>query len=488
MIETIHSAIDLAKAIQSRQVTSRSVLDYFFDKINRNDDKIQAFNSLHQETAYQHADEIDSLLDQGVSLPPLAGVPIAIKDNICIKDRKTTCSSKILENFTSPYNATVIDKINANYLIPIGNTNLDEFAMGSSTENSAFRTTKNPWDITRVPGGSSGGSAAAVAAFEAPLAIGSDTGGSIRQPAALCGVVGMKPTYGRVSRYGLIAFASSLDQIGPVTRTVTDAAHLLNVLCGYDPKDATSAQLSVPDFSRGLGEGIQNIKIGIPTELFNEQLDVDVKKAMESTLDLIKSTVNTINFVQMSSFQYALPAYYIIAPAEASSNLARFDGVRYGHRNMQATTLKEMYRQSRGEGFGPEVKRRIILGTFVLSSGYYDAYYLKAQKVRTLIKDDFKKAFDQYDVLITPTSPFPAFKIGEFSNDPLKMYLADIATIPVNLAGLPAISIPCGFSKEGLPIGLQIIGKPWAEETVLKVAYHIEQLGLLNKNRGYTYI
>jgi aspartyl-tRNA(Asn)/glutamyl-tRNA(Gln) amidotransferase subunit A len=385
-----------------------------------------------------------------------------------------------LENYVSPYSATVIEKLDSNYLIPIGATNLDEFAMGSSTENSAFFTTKNPWNTDYVPGGSSGGSAAAVAAGFAPLALGSDTGGSIRQPASFCGVLGLKPTYGRVSRYGLVAFASSLDQIGPFARNVEDCAQLLNVICGFDNQDSTSSKMPVPDFSKALNQDIASLKIGLPAQLFNDQIDVEVKTAIMQALDLLKQDNVTVESTQLDSFNYALASYYIIAPAEASANLARFDGVRYGFRDKEAKTLREMYKKSRGQGFGEEVKRRIIIGTFVLSSGYYDAYYLKAQKVRTLIQEDFARAFAKYDVLITPTCPTPPFKIGECSNDPLKMYLADIATIPVNLAGLPAISVPCGFSKEGLPIGLQIIAKPFAEETLFKLAHRLEQLGKFN--------
>lgn len=470
------SAIELAQSLKSRQVTCRTVIDELLSHIRVTDPSVKAFIHLHPESAYEEADRIDRMMDEGKNLPPLAGVPIAIKNNICVKGTPTTCASKILENYVSCYSATVIEKLKENYLIPIGSTNLDEFAMGSSTENSAFFPTNNPWNLDHVPGGSSGGSAAAVAACEAPLALGSDTGGSIRQPASFCGVVGIKPTYGRVSRYGLVAFASSLDQIGPITRTVADAAALLNVISGFDPHDATSSRQPVPDFTKALGSDIRPLKIGVPTELFNAQLDASVYEAISSALDILRPEVAQINQIQLTSFQYALPSYYIIAPAEASANLARFDGVRFGYRTPNAPNLREMYKKSRGEGFGSEVKRRIILGTFVLSSGYYDAYYLKAQKVRTLIQQDFANAFSQYDVIITPTSPTPAFKQGDCTDDPLKMYLADIATIPANLAGLPAISIPCGFSKEGLPIGIQIIGKPFDEATVLRVASRFEQL------------
>lgn len=470
------TATELALALKNRTTTCVKILNQLYAHIGSIDPKIHAFLHLFKQSAYEDAETIDALYEKGNPLPPLAGVPIAIKNNMCIKGEKTTCASKMLENFVSPYNATVINRLKQNKLILLGGTNLDEFAMGSSTENSAFGPTRNPWNTDYVPGGSSGGSAASVASGEAPIALGSDTGGSIRQPAALCGVIGMKPTYGRVSRYGLVAFASSLDQIGPLTTTVEDCAALLEIICGYDPKDATSSQKEVPCFSKVLGQDIKNIKVGVPTELFNSKLDEDVKSAIANALEVLRPEVSAISETNMDSLDYAVPSYYILAPAEASANLARFDGVRYGYRASDTKNIKELYFKSRGEGFGPEVKRRIILGTFVLSSGYYDAYYLKAQKVRTLIKKDFEKAFQKYDVLITPTSPVPAFKLGEYTDDPLKMYLSDIATIPVNLAGLPAISIPCGFSKEGLPIGLQLIAKPFAEETLLKVAHRFRQL------------
>jgi aspartyl-tRNA(Asn)/glutamyl-tRNA(Gln) amidotransferase subunit A len=408
----------------------------------------------------------------------LAGIPILIKDNINIKGTRTTCSSKILNDFVSPYDATVVKKIRSADAIFIGKSNMDEFAMGSSTETSHFSVTKNPWDIARIPGGSSGGSAAAVAAGQAVLSIGSDTGGSIRQPASLCGVVGLKPTYGRVSRYGLVAFASSLDQIGPITKDTTDAALLMNVISGYDDNDSTSVNLPVPDYTKALINNVRNIKIGIPKEYFSQGLDNDVKTAVMEAVKLLKSMGAQVKELSLPHTEYAVAAYYIIAPSEASSNLARYDGVKYGYRaneEGEGVSLIDVYERTRGEGFGQEVKRRIMLGTYSLSSGYYDAYYLKAQKVRTLIKQDFDKAFGEVDVIITPTAPTTAFKIGEKTEDPLKMYLSDIYTISANLAGIPGISIPCGFDKEGLPIGLQLLAKPFGEETIFRTAYSYEQ-------------
>jgi len=470
------SASELSGLLKERKITCTQLLTELFQKISATEPSIQAFLQLpDKEKAYEEAAAIDILYAKGETLPLLAGIPIAIKDNICIKGQKTTCASKILENFVSPYDATVIKKLKANKMILFGKTNLDEFAMGSSCENSAFHITKNPHDLTCVTGGSSGGSAAAVASEEVTLALGSDTGGSIRQPASFCGVVGCKPTYGRVSRYGLVAFASSLDQIGPITKTVTDSAQLLNVICGTDTNDATSAAYPVEDFSLSLNQDIKGLKIGVPKELLNDKLQPEVKAAIEKSLAVFEKGGAIIELINFEAFNYAVPAYYIIAPAEASSNLARFDGVRYGLRAENQINLRSMYQKTRGLGFGPEVKRRIILGTFVLSSGYYDAYYLKAQKTRALIKKEFAKAFQKYDILLTPTSPTTAFKIGEMANDPLAMYLADVATIPVNLAGLPAISIPCGVSKDNLPIGLQIIAKNFDEATMIKAAHYFER-------------
>ncbi len=406
-------------------------------------------------------------------------IPIAIKDNICIKGREVTCCSRILEGFKPPYNATVIEKILEAEGILIGQANMDEFAFGSSTENSVFGPTRNPWNTKCVPGGSSGGSAAAVAAHEAIWALGSDTGGSIRQPASFCGIVGLKPTYGRVSRYGLIAFASSLDQIGPLTKDVTDNALLLNIIAGHDHRDSTSVNVPVPDYTKSLTKDLKGLKIGIPKEYFIEGLDPEVKFAITAAIELLKKSGVTFKEISLPHTEYAVATYYILATAEASSNLARFDGVQFGQRFQPAaprkTPIVDMYEETRDRGFGKEAKRRILLGTYSLSSGYYEAYYLRAQKVRTLIKNDFDLAFSELDAILTPTSPTTAFKIGEKSDNPLAMYLSDIYTISANLAGIPAISIPCGFSKDGLPIGLQILAKPFAEEMIFRIAYSYEQ-------------
>tara|TARA_A100001015_G_scaffold31586_2_gene35175 strand:- start:13146 stop:14570 length:1425 start_codon:yes stop_codon:yes gene_type:complete len=468
------TALELAKKCHNRELKVVDLVQASFDKISETDDTIKAYTSLQQEKALEKAAKVDEKLDNGNIASPLAGIPIGIKDNICIRDTKTTCSSKMLENFVSPYTATSVEKLLAADLIPVGKLNLDEFAMGSSTENSAFFTTRNPHNTDYVPGGSSGGSAATVAANQVPLSIGSDTGGSIRQPAAFCGVVGMKPTYGRISRYGLVAFASSLDQIGPFSQTVKETAELLNILCGHDPNDATSLTIQTPDFAKSCVADVKGLKIAVPEELFGDAIDDDVKQAVQVALDKYVNAGAKYEMVSMTSFNAALASYYIIAPAEASANLARFDGVRYTYRNEDAETLKEMMTKTRGDAFGEEVKRRIILGTFALSSGYYDAYYLKAQKARTVIKNDFKRVFNNFDVVLSPTTPTTAFKVGEVS-DPLKMYLNDIATIPANMAGLPAISIPCGESN-GLPIGLQLVGDVLDEETILRAAFTFEQL------------
>lgn len=464
------NAYALSKKLKTKEISCVELITATFDRIEKLENKISSFVSLTKESALKKAKE----LDENGSTKNLAGIPIAIKDNICTKGIKTTCSSKILQNYIPPYNATVIDLLLQEDLIIIGKTNLDEFAMGSSTENSAFFTTKNPWDLDRVPGGSSGGSAAAVSADEVTFALGSDTGGSIRQPAAFCGIVGFKPTYGRVSRYGLIAFASSLDQIGPLTKDVTDAALLLNIICKHDKMDSTSAKVPEKDFTKSLVKDVRGLKIGVPKELLGEGIQNDIKSAIFDALKLYEKMGATFKEISLPSLKYALATYYIIAPAEASSNLSRYDGVHYGYRSQSADNLMELYFNTRNEGFGPEVKRRIIIGTYALSSGYYDAYYLKAQKVRTIIKQDFDEAFKEFDVIITPTTPTTAFKIGEKTSDPLSMYLSDIATIPVNLAGLPAISIPCGMSNN-LPIGMQIIGRAFDEETLIRVAFSYEQ-------------
>lgn len=405
----------------------------------------------------------------------LAGIPVLLKDNICVEGEETTCGSEILKGFKPPYDATVTKRLKKEGAILIGKANMDEFAFGSSCETSCYGPTKNPWDLKKIPGGSSGGSAAAVAADETILSLGSDTGGSIRQPAGLCGVVGLKPTYGRVSRYGLIAFASSLDQIGPITKDVKDAALMLNVIAGYDEMDSTSVDMPVPDYTKSLVKDVKGLRIGVPKEYFIKGIDKDVETGVRKAIDILKDSGARVMDISLPHTQYAVSTYYIVAPAEASSNLARFDGVQYGFRAQDAGDLIDMYIKTRSEGFGNEAKRRILLGTYCLSTGYYDAYYLKAQKVRTKIKEDFDSAFKMCDCLITPTSPTPAFKIGEKTNDPLSMYLSDIFTISANLAGLPAISVPCGFSKSNLPIGLHILAKPFDEETIFRVAYTFEQ-------------
>ncbi|ADL13545.1 Asp-tRNA(Asn)/Glu-tRNA(Gln) amidotransferase subunit GatA [Acetohalobium arabaticum] len=469
------TAHELNERLIAGEVSAQEIVESVYQRIDEVEDDVQSYITLTKDEALKQAKEVDEKLANGEEVNSLAGIPVAIKDNMCTKGVKTTCASNILHNFEPPYNATVVDKLNEVDTVMTGKTNLDEFAMGSSTENSGFFTTKNPWDLDYVPGGSSGGSAAAVAAGEAVISLGSDTGGSIRQPASLCGVVGMKPTYGFVSRYGLVAFASSLDQIGPFSRDVTDCALALNCLCGHDPQDSTSVEREVPDFTESLVDDVSDMKIGVPKEYFGEGIDGEVEEAVQSAIDKLEELGATCEEVSLPHTEYALPAYYLIAPAEASSNLARYDGVRYGYRNEEADGLVDMFKLTRSEGFGDEVQRRIMLGTYALSSGYYDAYYLKAQKVRTLIKQDFEEAFADYDVLISPTSPTTAFKIGEKSDDPLQMYMSDLCTIPANLAGLPGVSIPCGFDSAGLPIGLQILGDHFAEEKLIQVAYTFEQ-------------
>ncbi len=472
------TAHELSDKLHKKEICCTDIVNSIYERIDAVENKIEAFNTLTRELAMGMARDMDNgdvETQNFASLRngPLYGIPIAIKDNICTEGIRTTCSSKILDKYIPPYNATIVNLLLEAGMIPIGKTNLDEFAMGSSTENSAFKTTKNPWDIGCVPGGSSGGSAACVAADEAPFALGSDTGGSIRQPASFCGVVGLKPTYGRVSRFGLIAFASSLDQIGPITKDVTDAAMLMNVISKFDAKDSTSANIKTPDYTKSLRRDVSGLKIGLPKELFGEGIDESVKKSVLDAVKVLEKLGATTKEISLPSLKYALATYYIIAPAEASSNLARYHGVHYGHRSSEQQDLLNMYFNTRKEGFGPEVKRRIMIGTYALSSGYYDAYYLKAQKIRTLIKEDLENAYKDLDVIITPTCPTVSFKIGEKSSDPLSMYLSDIATIPVNLAGIPAISIPCGFDK-GLPIGMQILGRHFDEETLIRVAYTYE--------------
>jgi aspartyl-tRNA(Asn)/glutamyl-tRNA(Gln) amidotransferase subunit A len=468
---TIHELQDL---LAKREVSAREVTEAFYGRIAALDDRVHAYLTLTRELALEQADQADHRRQMGEATP-LLGVPLAIKDVICTKGVRTTCGSKILHNFVPPYDASVMERLKAAGAILLGKTNMDEFAMGSSTEHSAFGITHNPWDLSAIPGGSSGGSAAAVAADECAAALGTDTGGSIRQPAACCGIVGLKPTYGRVSRYGLVAFASSLDQIGPMTKDVRDAALLLNAIGGKDPHDSTSADIPLPNFTGALTGNVRRLRIGIPREYFVSGIDPEVEQAVRAAVKVLEGVGATSAPVSLPHTEYGVAVYYILAPSEASSNLARYDGVKYGYRTPNWSDLRDMYRRTRDEGFGAEVKRRIMLGTYALSAGYYEAYYRKAQQVRTLIRRDFEQAFQQVDVLIAPTAPTPAFKIGEKIDDPLQMYLSDVFTVPVNLAGIPGISIPCGFNSAGLPIGLQIIGKPFDEETVLRVAYAFEQ-------------
>jgi aspartyl-tRNA(Asn)/glutamyl-tRNA(Gln) amidotransferase subunit A len=464
---------DLSSMLKKREVSSKEIISSVYSRTNAVEDRIMAYVTLTKEEAERRALKADEDISSGNGRP-LSGIPLAVKDNMCTKGILTTCSSKILNNFVPPYESTVTSRLNDNGYVLTGKTNLDEFAMGSSTENSGFHTTRNPWDIERIPGGSSGGSAAAVAADECIAALGSDTGGSIRQPAALCGVVGLKPTYGRVSRYGLVAFASSLDQIGPLTKNVKDSAILMNIISGKDVMDSTSAPVDVPDFTAAIGREINGLKIGIPKEYFIEGLDPEVDKAVKEAIRKFESLGAIPVEISLPHTGYAVATYYVLATSEASSNLARYDGVKYGFRAV-GKDLMDMYMNTRAQGFGAEVKRRIMLGTYTLSSGYYDAYYKKAQQVRTLIKNDFEKAFSEVDIIVTPTTPTAAFKAGEKTDDPLQMYLADIFTISVNLAGVPGISVPCGFTSNNLPIGLQLIGRHFDEETILKASYAYEQ-------------
>ena len=469
---TVH---ELQQKLKRKELTIAEILESYCNRINEKEPEVEAFVTTYLEEAKAEAQKVQEKLDNGEDLGEYAGIPIGIKDNLCMKGTKTTCSSKMLENFVSPYDATVIEKLKDENIISLGKLNMDEFAMGSSTESSYFKKTKNPWNLNKVPGGSSGGSAAAVAANMVPWALGSDTGGSIRQPASLCGVVGLKPTYGLVSRYGLVAFASSLDQIGPITKDVRDSAMLLSLIAGHDEKDTTSEEIEKKDYTKALKNDVKGLKIGVPKEFFGEGINEEVKKELTKSIETYKELGAEVEEFSLDVAKYALATYYIIACAEASSNLGRFDGIRYGYRTPEYSNLKEIYRKSRSEGFGPEVKRRIILGTYVLSSGYYDAYYKKAQKVRTLVSNEFSKAFEKYDVILTPTSPVTAFNIGEKSNNPLEMYLADICTVSINIAGVPAISIPCGVDSEGMPVGMQLIGNKFEEEKILNAAYTFEQ-------------
>jgi aspartyl-tRNA(Asn)/glutamyl-tRNA(Gln) amidotransferase subunit A len=470
---TIESA---RSAIAEKRVSASGLVEQFYSKIRAENPEINAYLALSKDRAFAQAKQIDDLVSKSAPLPPLAGVPLGIKDVMVTKGVRTTAGSKILQNFIPPYDCTAVTKLEAAGAIVLGKLNCDEFAMGSSNENSAYGPVRNPRDTSRVPGGSSGGSAAAVAAGMAVATLGSDTGGSIRQPASFCGVVGLMPTYGRVSRYGLIAFASSLDHIGPLTKTVKDASILLGVIAGHDPMDSTSANVPVPNYEADLAKSVSGLRIGIPKEYFGDGLEAEVRGAVEAGIAKLRSAGCEIVPISLRHTAYATPTYYVIATAEASANLARFDGVRYGHRTKGAHSLSEMYRKSRDEGFGTEVKRRIMLGTYALSSGYYDAYYLKAQRVRTLLTRDFEEAFQKVDAIVTPTAPTPAFKLGEKADDPLSMYLADIYTVTADLAGVPGISVPCGETQSGLPIGLQVLGKHFDESTVLRVAAAIEQL------------
>ncbi|MEH2435240.1 MAG: Asp-tRNA(Asn)/Glu-tRNA(Gln) amidotransferase subunit GatA [Nostoc sp.] len=469
---------ELHQQLVTKERSAVEITQEALDRIQALEPKLHSFLCVTAERALEQAGAVDAKIAAGEEIGLLAGIPVGIKDNLCTKGIPTTCASRILENFVPPYESTATQKLADVGAVMVGKTNLDEFAMGSSTENSAYQVTANPWDLSRVPGGSSGGSAAAVSAEECVVALGSDTGGSIRQPASFCGVVGMKPTYGLVSRYGLVAYASSLDQIGPFANTVEDAAILLSAIAGHDPKDSTSLKVAIPNYAASLKPDLKprrQLRIGIIKETFGEGLDSVVEQAVTKAVDQLQSLGAEIQIVSCPRFRYGLPTYYIIAPCEASANLARYDGVKYGYRAPDADNLLSMYTRTRATGFGTEVKRRIMIGTYALSAGYYDAYYLKAQKVRTLIKQDFERAFGAVDILVCPTSPTTAFKAGEKTTDPLSMYLTDLMTIPVNLAGLPSLSLPCGFDDQGLPIGLQLIGNVLREDQLFQVAYAYEQ-------------
>jgi aspartyl-tRNA(Asn)/glutamyl-tRNA(Gln) amidotransferase subunit A len=468
---TIH---ELHELLKKGEVTSQDITESVLKRIGEVEDRVGAYITLNPHIAMDTAREADEEIRKG-NINYLTGIPAGIKDLMCTQGIRTTCGSKILENFIPPYDATVIRKLKELHFVMTGKLNMDEFAMGSSTEHSALKTTRNPWNLDMIPGGSSGGSTAAVAADECIYSLGSDTGGSIRQPASLCGVVGLKPTYGRVSRYGLVAFASSLDQIGPITKDVTDCAMVLNAISGYDRYDSTSVPRDVPDYTQALRDDLGGFTLGVPKEYFVEGMDPDVQASAKKAISLLEELGAHVTEVSLPCTEFGVAAYYIIAPAEASSNLARYDGVKYGYRARDERELLDMYRKTRSEGFGPEVKRRIMLGTYALSAGYYDAYYKKALQVRTLMIRDFEQAFEKCDVLVAPVSPTPAFKIGEKTGDPLQMYLCDVLTIPASLSGIPGISIPCGFSRTGLPIGLQILGRHFEEEKILRVAYNFEQ-------------
>lgn len=469
------TAVELGKRIKNKEISVVEATTAFLDSIEAKEKDINAFVTVDREGALKRAEEVQKLIDDGKLTGPLAGVPVAIKDNMCIDGMLTTCSSKILSNFKPTFTATAVEKLQAVGAVIVGKTNMDEFAMGSTTETSYYGETKNPWDLERVPGGSSGGSAAAVAAEEVPYALGSDTGGSIRQPAGFCGVTGIKPTYGRVSRYGLIAYGSSLDQIGPLAKDVTDCAAILEAICGKDDRDSTSVKETGDDFTSALVDDVKGMKIGIPKDYLGEGLEPEVKGTVIAAAKALEAKGAIVEEFDLSLVEYAIPAYYIIASAEASSNLERFDGVKYGYRTKEFSDLHNMYKKTRSEGFGTEVKRRIMLGSFVLSSGYFDAYYMKALRTKALIKQAFDKAFEKYDVILGPVAPTTALKLGQSLSDPIKMYLGDIYTVSVNLAGLPGISLPCGYDSNGLPIGLQLLGKHFDEKSIIRAAYAFEQ-------------
>lgn len=477
------TAHEMSNLLKDKQISSVELTKAVLDRIEKTESKLGCYISILKDEALKRAADVQARIDKGEVRSPLAGIPMAIKDNICTEGVLTTCASKMLNNFKPPYSATVAKKLNDADTVLLGKLNMDEFAMGGSTENSYFKQTKNPWDTDRVPGGSSGGAAAAVASGEAIFTLGSDTGGSIRQPAAFCGTVGIKPTYGAVSRYGLVAYASSLDQIGPLTKDVTDCALVLNTIAGHDPMDSTSANIEYPDYTKALVNDVKGMKIGIPKEYIGEGINPEVREIILKAVDKLKSLGAECEEFSMPVTEYAIPTYYLIACAEASSNLARYDGIKYGYRAEKFTDLLDLYKQTRSEGFGPEVKRRIMLGTYALSSGYYDAYYKKALQARTLIMKGFDEAFCKYDLVVGPTAPTTAYKIGEKTDNPLEMYLGDIYTVSVNIAGLPGLVIPCGFDSRNLPVGLQLIGKPFAESTLLQAGYTFEQNSEYHKRK-----
>lgn len=469
---TVH---ELQEKIKNNELKISEIMQAYIDRIKEKEKEVDAFLTIDADAALEKANQIQEKIERKEIIGELAGIPIGIKDNLCVKGTRTTCASKMLENFIAPYDATVIEKLKSEEIISLGKLNMDEFAMGSSTENSYFKITRNPWDLNKVPGGSSGGSAAAVAANMVPWALGSDTGGSIREPSSFCGVVGLKPTYGLVSRYGLVAFASSLDQIGPITKDVKDSAILLNIIAGHDERDTTSEDIGNKDYVKALRNDVKGLRIGVPKEFFAEGINEEVKKELEKAIEKYKELGAIVEECSLDVAKYALATYYIIACAEASSNLGRFDGIRYTYRTDKYENLKDIYKKSRSEAFGPEVKRRIILGTYVLSSGYYDAYYKKAQQVRTLVMSKFNKVFENYDVILTPTAPTTAFEIGSKTENPLEMYLADICTVSINIAGVPAIVVPCGVDSQGMPVGMQLIGNKFKEDVILNAAYTYEQ-------------